>query len=619
MITLSTFQEYLSSKEILSSKKSLSEPPLPLSNRSVDGQEHYLLKLLAILPSQTPAQQAEQLEKILIVLRSTNIDEQQRLKLTATVIDATDQLIATLRQHYIYEIGALSDGQMAYAAQVKSLYYLIIMVYDRVICHKQSLPISQRKYPTSKVWQRYFKTNSASSITLATAIYQTLLMYQKLMVEDAICYQKPSPYLWAKINQLYSLAYQHHVVNTNLSMINLTKVTQYANTVHQLYCQICLHSLLNVRAMPRPNILLVQRLLPEWARHIVATIEPRTETRVFVDLQSDNPPTYLTANSDINPYEDHCQCLFIELTPVVDHLETRRQALLEEGSEGVEYCLLNKIAMMIAYRYLQPKPSLATKFPIKKEAVLMTGFNTIHYHVSGSKNFANLIAMKDLPEEQRPYYDTDGQKQNSRRLLISETLGSNNEASLFRTFQLATDAGSLLTINNDDTQTLSNRTETIANDATIVDNEKVNLKAMTANDENDELVSTAPPPLAVMSLVLVCRSDASAPADWSMGVVRWLNFDNKETEVDWQVLGHTLVACGLRLEGRETRNKHFVPAFILGKNEQLKTTGTLIVPTAYFQKNDRVIMRINNNQTLLRLGSRLLVTDEFSQYEVAKL
>jgi hypothetical protein len=249
----------------------------------------------------------------------------------------------------------------------------------------------------------------------------------------------------------------------------------------------------------------------------------------------------------------------------------------------------------------------------------MTGFNTIHYHVSGSKNFANLIAMKDLPEEQRPYYNTDGQKQNGRRLLISETLGSNNEASLFRTFQLATDAGSLLTLNKNDTQTLSKSTEAVANDTVIVDNEKINLKVMTANDENDELVSTAPPPLAVMNLVLVCRSDASAPTDWSMGIVRWLNFDNEETEVDWQVLGHTLVACGLRLEGRETRNKYFVPAFILGKNEQPKTTGTLIVPTAYFQKNDRVIMRINNNQTLLRLGSRLLVTDEFSQYEVAKL
>ena len=104
-----------------------------------------------------------------------------------------------------------------------------------------------------------------------------------------------------------------------------------------------------------------------------------------------------------------------------------------------------------------------------------------------------------------------------------------------------------------------------------------------------------------------------------MGVARWLDFDSKNPEIEWQVLGHQLVACGLRLEGKETRSRHFVPAFILGRDERLQTTGTLIVPTSYFQTHDRVIMRINSKQTPLRLGQRLLITDEFSQYEVVQL
>ena len=80
-----------------------------------------------------------------------------------------------------------------------------------------------------------------------------------------------------------------------------------------------------------------------------------------------------------------------------------------------------------------------------------------------------------------------------------------------------------------------------------------------------------------------------------------------------------LVACGLRLEGRELRNRHFVPAFILGRDEQLKTTSTLIVPPSYFQNNDRVVMRIGSKQTPLRLGNKILMTDEFSQYEIVQL
>lgn len=593
MITLSTFQEHLSSTEAL---------PL-VSKRSANGQEGYLLKLLAALPSQTQAQQAEQLAKILTVLRVANIDESQRLTLMATVIDASDQLIATLRQSYIYETGALSDIQMGYVAQIKSLYYSMIMVYDRVIRHKTSLLNNQRKYAASNGWQRYFNGDKSSSTTLAIAIYQTLLMYQKLLGEEALCYQKPSSYLWHKINQLYYLAYQYHAAEINMSVMT---GTQRAKTVHQLYCQICLYSLLNVRAMRRPNILLVQRLLPEWAKHIVATIEPTTETRVFVDLQSDNPPNYLTASSTINPYDDRYHCLFIEIAPLVEYLKRRKQALVKEGGDGVESHLLNKIAMTLNYRYLQPPLTLATKHSAKEDAVLITGFNNIHYRVSHSHSFTSLIAIKELPDEQRPRYDTVNKKQDSSHVLASETFDRNDDLSLFRTLRLSPTVD---TLNKDHFHKDRFHEESVHENS-------LNIVA----DENAS-ATTAPPALHMMSLFLVCRSDTITPPDWSMGVARWLDFDSKNPEIEWQVLGHQLVACGLRLEGegRKTRSRHFVPAFILGRDDRLQTTGTLIVPTSYFQTDDRVIMRINSKQTPLRLGQRLLITDEFSQYEVVQL
>ncbi|PWK15390.1 hypothetical protein C8D84_101341 [Psychrobacter immobilis] len=591
MITLSTFQEHLSSTEAL---------PL-VSKRSANGQEGYLLKLLAALPSQTQAQQAEQLAKILTVLRVANIDDSQRLTLMATVIDASDQLIATLRQSYIYETGALSDIQMGYVAQIKSLYYSIIMTYDRVIRHKTSLLNNQRKYAASNGWQRYFNGDKSSSTTLASAIYQTLLMYQKLLGEEALCYQKPSSYLWHKINQLYYLAYQYHAAEINMSVMT---GTQRAKTVHQLYCQICLYSLLNVRAMRRPNILLVQRLLPEWAKHIVATIEPTTETRVFVDLQSDNPPNYLTASSTINPYDDRYHCLFIEIAPLVEYLKRRKQALVKEGGDGVESHLLNKIAMTLNYRYLQPPLTLATKHSAKEDAVLITGFNNIHYRVSHSHSFTSLIAIKELPDEQRPRYDTVNKKQDSSHVLASETFDRNDDLSLFRTLRLSSTVD---TLNKDRFHKDGFYKESVHKDS-------LNIVA-----DEDTSATTAPPALHMMSLFLVCRSDTIMPPDWSMGVARWLDFDSKNPEIEWQVLGHQLVACGLRLEGKETRSRHFVPAFILGRDERLQTTGTLIVPTSYFQTHDRVIMRINSKQTPLRLGQRLLITDEFSQYEVVQL
>jgi len=580
MITLSTFQEYLSSTE-----------PLPPLNRPANGQDSYLLKLLDNLSSQTQVEQAEQLEKILNVLCVANIDEQQRLELVATVIGASDKLIATLRQGFIYEIGALSDIQLGYINQIKSLYYLTIMVYDRVIRHTKLLLGSQRKHTISNGWQRYFNGDKASSTTLAIAIYQTLLMYQRLLFIEALCYRKPSPYLWSNINKLYYLAYQYHAAETDLSkMVD----AQHANSVHRLYCQICLHSLLNVRAMRRPNILLVQRLLPKWTEYVVATIEPKTETPLFVDLQSDKPPTHLTARSEINPYEDRYSCLFIQLVPMLEYFDSRSQALIKQGKEGVESHLLNRVTMTLNYRYLHPQPVVKAKTSTKKEAILIVGFNNIHYRVSHSHSFARLIATNELPLDERPRYDTVSEKHENSEILINEMVDG-NDGLLFRTLQLPSKAGILNKENHQQNH----------------DEESINVVI------TDDAVMTAPLPLHIMSLFLIYRFDTGASSNWTMGIVRWLDTDIPE--VDWQVLGCNIVACGLRSEGRETRSQHFVPAFILGRDEQLQTISTLIVPTSYFQTNDKVVMRIGNKQTLLRLGRRLLITDEFSQYEIVQI
>ena len=129
MVNLSTFQQYLNtdSPTLQALTKSLN------FTQSMNSDEQHLRKWALLLPMQTEAQQIEQLEQVLTELRVANIDDQRRLTLLRIVMDAANQLIATLRQHYIYETASFNDYQLGYVAQVKSLYYLIIMVYDGVI------------------------------------------------------------------------------------------------------------------------------------------------------------------------------------------------------------------------------------------------------------------------------------------------------------------------------------------------------------------------------------------------------------------------------------------------------------------------------------------------------
>ena len=612
MVNLSTFQEYLAADIFL----------LQTKNAFVSSNEPHLRKWAALLPAQTEAQQAEQLEKILTELRVANMDDRQRLTLTSIVIDAANQLIAALRQHYIYETDAFNDAQLGYVARVKSLYYLMIMTYDGVIHREIAFLKDKQQQSSASLWQRYFTTERSSPITLAIATYQTLLMYQKLLFEDALCYRKPIAYVWSNLNQLYHMACQQQASDINLSAYI---ATHHADTIHQLYCQICLHSLLNVRAMRRPNILLVQRLLLQWAEHIDATIEPHTATRVFVDLHSKEPPTYLTAHSSINPYDAHHTCLFIELAAMVTYLKSRAQALIDIGREGAEYYLMNNVSMAISYRYIQPQLTLPIKHSAKKNAQVVTGFNDIHYRVSNGKGLISLIEAKALPDHQQPRYDTLPNNTSSHKTLAVDIFDSNNQLSHFRTLRLQSDSDSdvqsstkkanPLTAARISTASVKANTEA-ACDTTLI-NESTTSKHKTCKNETS--ISIAPPSLPIMSLFLLCRSDNAASSDWSIGVVRWLNLDSEESELEWQVLGHKLIACGVRLQDRGTRSRHFIPALVVGDDEQLQTAYSLLLPTSHFQTGDRVIMRIDNKQKTLRLVRHLMTTDEFSQYEVVQI
>lgn len=616
MVNLSTFQQYLS----IDARSSRTLTKSINLTKSFNKDEQHLLKWAALLPMQTEAQQTEQLEKVLTELRVAAIDDRQRLTLLNIVLEAANKLIATLRQHYIYEANAFNDYQLGYVAQVKSLYYLMIMVYDGVIQREITFLKDKKLQASNGLLQRYLTNEKSLSITLAIATYQTLLMYQKLLFEEALCYQKPVPYLWSNINQLYYMACQQQTVDIDLSSYI---TTHCADNIHQLYGQLCLHSLLNVRAMRRATVLMVQRLLLEWSEHLVASIEPQTETKVFVNLHSDNPPTYLTAHSAINPYDAHHDCVFIELAPLVTYLKSRRDTLIEEGREGVESSLMNTVAITLSYRYIQPPLTLPIRQSAKQQAHIITGFNDIHYHVSHEQSLSTLIAAKYLPEYQQPRYDTVPKKLSANTvspdavsantvsnntMLGVETFDSDNALSDFRTLRLLPDSV-------EPAMSASSAGENTPK--AKYSGKKV--KAIVEVAENDALNSIAPPPLRTMSLFLLCRSEKSASTAWSIGVVRWLNLDPEKPEVDWQVLGHQLIACGIRLQDRDSRSRHFVPAFVVGDDEQLQTPSSLIMPTSHFHVGDRVMMRINTKQKTLRLVRRLMMTDEFSQYEVAQL
>ncbi len=585
MITLADFQNYLSHKTPL-------KQPSP---NYLEGQEQQLLKWAASLPAQTEAQQVVQLEQVLTELTAISLDDKLRLKLLDIVVCAADRLITALHKHYNYELGTLNKEQLSHIDQVKSLYYLTILAYDGVI-QRESL-ILQQPLMSGRDWRQLLTLAKTSPIILATAIYQSLTLYQKLLYEQDISYQQPPAYLWQAFNQLYHLACQFAIAHIDLSS---QVVTKQMSSIHKLYVQICLHSLLNVRAMRRANILLIQRLLPLWSTHVHGTTEPQTQTRIYVDLRSNNPPDYLTAQSAINPYEEHCLCLFIELEPLIDYLYQRKQALFASNNEAIEYQLVNNVLLAINYRYIERQTTATIKYGAKQRATVIGGFNNIHYKVAGSIGLTNMIAATELPSEQLPHYDTQPKSGSKITVLNVETLDNVAEVSPFGILRLLT-------------------TEDLIRPQAVMEE-----KAKTPHAHIDDTVAfdrtdTAPPSLPLMSLLLLCRQPDNSEPTWSIGIVRWLNLDNETIEVEWQILGHKLTACALRLDNRDHRSQSFVPAFMVASDKELQTQFTLIVPPYHFQAKDKVMLRLDDKQKTLRLQDCLMSSAEFSQYKVLQI
>ncbi|TXD98498.1 hypothetical protein ES754_06230 [Psychrobacter frigidicola] len=638
-MNLSTFQAYLVSKA-----------PLPTPPRHyLNGEEKQLLKWAASLPMQSEEDQASQLEKILTELSVADINDELRLRLMSIVMTATDRLIAALRKHYIYEVGPLSDSHLDLMDQVKSLYYLNVLVFDAIV-RRESLALNyqqQQRAPSPSAWKRLMTPTRVPSFTLAVAIYQSLLTYQKLLCEKAICYQKPPLYMWSELNQLYHLACQY-----NLTQLELTPhvVTKQATSIHQLYCQVCLHSLLNVLAMRRASILLIQRLIPEWAVHINATLEPQTQTRVFINLRSDNPPEYLTALTPLNPYEEDQDCLFIELEPLATYLRQRQHELLAADKNLTEYRLVTKILMAITHRYIARQTTTLSKYSPKKRATVITGFNDIHYRVAGNRSLMHMIAPQDLPVEYLPRYDTAPRKDAIPPVFEIEVQESTETMSHFRTLRLLTvqDIVAQQGVANagfNKTKKETNINGPLIPSLTEIFEPITIEEAKQASDSVfDSFLATAPPRLQIMSLFLLSnhrdsenqeaknkepenkehKNKKSNPQGndkehWSLGMVRWLTIDEEYIEVEGQILGHAPKACALRLDNRDSRSQSFIPALLLAAEDTLQTTSSLLVPSYHFKTDDKVIIRLNDQQQRLRLQRSLLNTEEFTQYEVIRL
>lgn len=585
MISFETFEKYLS--ENLSLRE--------LIFTHIGDKADYLDQWIANLSILSQHEQCEQLEKVLSELIVANIADNTRMQILYSVHSVVGRLVSQLRSEYIHEPAKLTQRQQNLVKQVQSIYYLCILVYEGVL--SRILQDTPRKAKRS--WKSMLSLGNASNVLLQEALYFQLQTYLNLIMEDAILFQKPEDLLWEKMNRIYLLAVQNNIT-TNTVKHKLH--AKHADNINEYYLQCCLFSLLRPISYRRQDILSIHKVLPEWAEKTSINIDINSTSKIFVDLQHDQAPEYLTPYSKVNPYDETKLCGFVDLDPLQNYLQALLQSNDEESS-SFELRLAKLADYTLSQQQYQPRSE--TRHPTRHDINVVVGLHRIHYHIADKRLLSTIIREQDLPKAYQTKSHTVPDKKDYERKIPMTILDKSIAGYRFKS-------------NLNKSQSEYNQADEVSEILGGVEFADAQNNALTekqsANDDVNYNTS-----LKVLSLIAILPDGDDPNSRWELGIVRWIDHEDNGVQAGARLIGYSVTACGIRLETKDNRSQDFVPALLVSGNESLETKTTLIIPQYHFKTGDRVILRIGTKQTNLKLAANLMSTNDMQQYEIVRM
>lgn len=111
----------------------------------------------------------------------------------------------------------------------------------------------------------------------------------------------------------------------------------------------------------------------------------------------------------------------------------------------------------------------------------------------------------------------------------------------------------------------------------------------------------------------------------SQSVLSYDSFENDKPvrlkiDINISLLGKGIIPCGVRLANSGTRPPHFVPAMMIPRNDEFKRPVTSIMMARFgYQIDDKLVMRINDKEVLIRLTELLSMTDDIEEYAFVRV
>ncbi len=522
-------------------------------------------------------QQYKEVEQVLGELLVANISDEKRMHIMLEMQPVIHRLVSQLHSEYVHEPSSLSSKQFVFVEQVKSIHYLCALIFSSVL--DRQIKIGELRHKKPKLSFKLLISSGQSQNNLTQqAVYYLMQSYLNLLMEDALIFEKASDVIWQQLNHLYLFSIQENIANAKM---RAKYHARNADTIHEYYLQACLYNLLRPASYRRQDILSLHKVLDDWSRKMTLESDVNSDSKIFIDLNSNNPPEYLTPYSKVNPYDEHNLCIFIHIDQLIEYLEHIQDQDAPDYKPSFEV----RLAKLAEYTLKQQQFKLRaeTRHPTREMATAVIGLHRIHYHLSGKQPFGQLINKAQLPVTYHPKLRvsldmTDYEQKTPVTILDKSTSG----------YRFSSDDKSAFDV-SDGTRLETSHTHKYSS------------------------------LLKVLSLFALMPDPTDPNSTWELGMIRWLDHQESGIQAGSRLVGYSITACGVRLDSKDDRSHDFVPSLLVAGNETLETKTSLILPQYHFKVEDRVVLRIGNKETKLRLLANLQNTDDMQQYEIVRL
>ena len=524
-------------------------------------------------------------------LMYANIDDTKRLALFDQVNQVVSILVGKLRHSYQTQPGFLDQDKQRALDTVLSIHYLGIMFYHVVWQRAANKPVTAPKKPFASLLQGKCTQRSPTQV-IEHCLYGTMLLLRQSLFEKYMGYRQDTRVIWQYLNACYRFAtlqsWQSLWLPLKISYVPEFDQPQGEWTLTNLYYHCLAMALTNPYACRRPDILSLQKTSATWFNQLIISQDLLEKPYVYIDLESDEPPQVLAINSAYNPFSATSHCLFIMFSRIKTYLLA--YAAKAQDSQDIVQKNYARQANLVHHNInmlLQPRQD---SYDRTGACDIVLGFQHIHYLLANKMSLNKLIGSEMLPERLRPRLqkiDTDKQQ------AVMTVEGENAQEIRLTQFFSYGSEGSEHTIDK-------------------------------PHPDNQHIIRQ----LQVNSLIAIKKH--SPEPIWQLGYLKDMHqqllptaprdaVTNRHLQLHFTIDIHSqnVVPCGVRLQSPNSRPAYFLPAFILPKDGAQPTR--LVMMRLGYHLDERLVIRIGNNEINVRLCKRLTITDSIEEYAFVKL